>query len=104
MFVEDMAALGLEPTLEGELVVYRVTPVDGALAGEPVATGIGMGELKSWPQIPPHWLHFPDSLRFGRTNSRASSKQGMVEAQQADHGMGRCSSRCCLGEPCSGGA
>lgn len=88
LFVEDMAALGLVPTLEGELVVYRVTPVDGALAGEPVATGIGMDELKSWPQIPPHWLHFPDSLRFGRTNSRASSKAGWSRHSRQIAGWG----------------
>ena len=76
MFVEDMAALGFQPTLEAELVVYHVTPVDGELAGEQVTTAISLNELKSWPQIPPHWLHFPDSVRFQPTNSRASSKEG----------------------------
>ena len=80
-FVEDMAALGLEPTLEGELVVYRVTPVDGAMAGEPVATGIGIGELKAW-------LHFPDTLQFGHTNSRASSKQGWSRHSRQITGWG----------------
>ena len=88
MFVEDMAALGLEPTLQGKLVVYRVTPVDGALAGEPVATGIGIGELKAWPQIPPHWLHFPDTLQFGRTNIRASSKPGWSRHSRQISGWG----------------
>ena len=75
-FIQDMTALGLDATLEAELVIYHVVPVDGACSGEAVKTAVGVAELQPWPQVPPHWLHFPDDVRFARTNSKPSSKPG----------------------------
>ena len=40
-----MLLLGLDPTVEAELVIYRVEPVDGAHAGTRVATGVAVDEL-----------------------------------------------------------
>ena len=75
-FIQDMAELGFEATLEAELVICKVVPVDGAYAGKPMETGLSVAELQAWPQVPPHWVHFPTGLRFSRTNSRPSPKSG----------------------------
>ena len=55
-FVDDMTELGLDPRVEAELVICRVTPIDGARAGTPVETGVSLDELGSWPQVPAHWV------------------------------------------------
>ena len=82
-FMQDMTELGFEATLEAELVIYRVMAVDGAYAGRSVETGVSIGELDPWPQVPPHWLHFPVGIRFSRTNSKSSHKSGwLVHSRQ----------------------
>ena len=75
-FIKALTRLGLEPAVEGELVVCRVTPVDGARAAMPVETGVALGELESWPELPPHWVHLPDGVHFRETNSKPSPKPG----------------------------
>jgi len=85
-FVEEMA--DLSPTVEDELVVYKVTPVDGAHAGSAVETGVSISELSSWPQTPPHWVHFPASVTFTTTNSQPSSRQGWVRHSRKIGGWG----------------
>ena len=87
-FVDDMARLGLDPTVEAELVIYRVTPIDGAHAGTEVETGVGLDELSSWPQVPPHWVHLPDSLRFSQTNTQPSPKSGWLMHSRQITGWG----------------
>ena len=87
-FIRDMTELGFEATLEAELVIYKVVPVDGVSAGEPVETGVGIRELPPWPQVPPHWLHFPSELRFSRTNSRPSPKSGWLMHSRRITGWG----------------
>lgn len=78
VFIQNMTELGFETTLEAELVIYRVVALDGAYAGRPVETGVAIGELEPWPHVPPHWLHFPGSVRFAQTNSRPSPKSGWL--------------------------
>jgi len=78
-FIQDMTALGLQVTLGAELVIYKVVPLDGAYAGSPVETGVEIGELQPWPQVPPHWLHFPIAVAFSRTNSQVSEKTGWLK-------------------------
>lgn len=73
-FIRDMTELGFEATLETELVVYRIVPIDGAHAGTRIETGVAVAELQSWPQVPPHWLHFPSTLKFSRTNEGSSPR------------------------------
>ena len=73
-FIQDMTELGFEATVEAELVIYRVVAVDGAHAGLQVETGVGISELQPWPQVPPHWLHFPRGVGFSQTNSQPSPK------------------------------
>lgn len=77
-FIERMTRLGLEPESENDLVIYQIEPVDGALAGTTVATGVAVGELQRWPVVPPHWIHLPESVRFAQTNSRPSTRSGWL--------------------------
>ena len=78
-FVDDMNGLGLDAKVESGLVTFKVTPVDGACAGKPVETGVSTEELGAWPQIPPHWVHFPASVRFAHTNSDQSTKESWLK-------------------------
>ena len=87
-FIDDMTEIGLTPTVEDELVVYRVTPVDGARAGTPVETGISLEELGPWPQVPPHWVHLPASVRFPQTNSQPSPRAGWLMHSRQIAGWG----------------
>ena len=87
-FIQDMTGLGLEATLEAELVIYQVVAVDGAYAGRPMETGVAIGDLQPWPQVPPHWLHFAAGLRFSRTNSKPSPKSGWLMHSRQITGWG----------------
>ena len=87
-FVQDMAALGFEVTREAELVVYEVTAVDGPHAGRATQTGVALTELQPWPQVPPHWLHFPEGVRFSRTNSQPSPRPGWLMHSRQITGWG----------------
>lgn len=87
-FIADMTELGVEPEAHAELVIYRVTPIDGAHAGAPVETGVSVDELGSWPQVPPHWVHLPASVRFPQTNSQPSPKSGWSMHSRQTSGWG----------------
>jgi len=87
-FIQDMIELGLKATLGAELVIYQVVAVDGAHAGRPMETGVAIGELQPWPQVPPHWLHFPAALRFSCTNSKPSPKSGWLMHSRQITGWG----------------
>lgn len=65
----DLAAVGIEATLEHGVVRYQVVATSGALVGESVDTGVGVSELQGWPAVPPHWLHFPTAVQFATTNA-----------------------------------
>ena len=88
LFIQNMTGLGFETTLEAELVIYRLAALDGAYAGRPVETGVAIGEIESWPHVPPHWLHFPSSVRFSQTNSQPSSKSGWLMHSRQITGWG----------------
>lgn len=88
VFVEAMERLGLAPSADNGLVLYRITPVEGALAGQLVETAVAVDELGHWPDAPPHWLHFPDSIRFSRTNTEPSSKPGWLKHSRNIAGWG----------------
>ena len=87
-FIQDMTELGFGATLEAELVIYTAEPVGGAYAGSPVETGVAIGELEPWPQVPPHWLHFPSAVKFSQTNSRASVRPGWLMHSRQVTGWG----------------
>ena len=88
VFIDDMTTLGFEARREAELVVYRVVTVDGAHAGRPIETGVAIAELQSWPQVPPHWLHFPAAVEFSATNIGASPKPGWSSHSRQISGWG----------------
>lgn len=87
-FICDMTELGFEATLETELVVYRIVPIDGAHAGTRIETGVAVSELQSWPQVPPHWLHFPSTLKFSRTNEGPSPRSDWSSHSRQISGWG----------------
>ena len=87
-FIEDMAKSGLACEVEAGLVIYRITPVDGAYAGVSVETGVGGDELRPWPQAPPHWIHLPSGIAFPRTNSGSSPKPGWLMHSRDLRGWG----------------
>ena len=67
-FINDMTAAGAPARADGPRILYNVTPVNGALAGQVVTTGVSISEVESWPAVPPHWIHLPDTVRFEQTN------------------------------------
>ena len=86
--IDDMTQLGFNPEVEAELVVYRITPVDGAHTGIAVETGVSVDELAPWPQAPPHWVHLPAGISFSRTNSQASPKEAWLMHSRQNDGWG----------------
>ena len=87
-FMDGMTQLGFSPMEEAGLVVYRITPVDGAHAGIVVETGVSIDELAPWPQVPPHWIHLPKGVNFPRTNSQGSPKEGWLMHSRQLNGWG----------------
>ena len=87
-FMQTMTELGFGARIEAELVIYEVVAIDGAYAGYPVETGVSIGELGPWAQVPPHWLHFPEGIRFSRTNSQRSPKSGWIAHSRQITGWG----------------
>lgn len=87
-FIDDMNKLGFDPTVEAELVIFEIIPVDGTHAGCSVQTGVSATELEPWPQTPPHWIHLPDNIAFPRTNCEASPKSGWLRHSRNLAGWG----------------
>ncbi|APZ35590.1 hypothetical protein BOH66_16150 [Microbacterium aurum] len=67
-FIDDMTAAGAPARADGPRILYEVTPVGGALAGQVVTTGVSISEVQSWPAVPPHWVHLPETILFEQTN------------------------------------
>jgi len=68
-FIGDMARAGVEVRVDGARLTYGILAVGGNLSGQLVPTGVSMSEVQNWPQIPPHWVHLPDTITFEPTNS-----------------------------------
>jgi len=68
-FIADLADQGIQANVQGPAVVYSVYAVAGALAGMEVPTAVSASELAGWPAVPPHWLHFENTVRFAATNT-----------------------------------
>lgn len=77
--ISGLEVLGAKPAVEGNVLCFRVKATSGFLAGVEVRSGIDVEETGSWPLIPPHWVHFPDSVEFQTTNAQASSKEGWLK-------------------------
>lgn len=68
-FMADLVEGGHEPALQGAVIRYFVTPVEGRFAGSRVETGISVSEIQAWPVVPPHWIHLPEGVQFTATNT-----------------------------------
>lgn len=78
-FVKGLESLGFAPEQQGRLLVYTIQPMDGALAGCDVATGVDTEELTSWPVTPPHWVHLPETIPLAATNWKRSPLAGWIQ-------------------------
>ncbi len=70
-FIADLADFGVEAVVDGPVVRYSLTPVEGGLAGSVVSTAVGTAELASWPAAAPHWIHLPPGITFAHTYTQA---------------------------------
>ncbi len=71
-FIKDLADHGIQADVRGPAVVYSVDAVAGAYARTVVPTAVSVSELSGWPAVPPHWIHFPNTVQFATTNSDAN--------------------------------
>lgn len=78
-FIAGLRRQGLEPIVEAGVVTFDIVPIEGAHAGQALATGVGTDELVSWPAVPPHWIHFPNGVTFPHSNTQASSRPGFTK-------------------------
>lgn len=70
-FIAGLSRCGVEATQQAGVVIFMVEAVTRSVP-QIVQTGVAATELQSWPAVPPHWVHFPDSIQFARTNTNAS--------------------------------
>ncbi|MFB8276982.1 hypothetical protein [Nocardia colli] len=69
-FVAGLHRCGVELTREGGVVIFAVEAV--TISGPRILqTGVAVAELQAWPAVPPHWVHFPDSIQFTSTNTNS---------------------------------
>lgn len=68
-FADDLTAAGANVRAEPGRLTYEVLAVGGAFAGQLIETGVSLAEVQNWPQVPPHWVHLPDTVSFEATNS-----------------------------------
>jgi len=68
-FADDMTAAGAPVRAEPGRLMFDILAVGGALAGQWVATGVSLAEVQTWPQVPPHWVHLPETVVFETTNT-----------------------------------
>lgn len=87
-FFKDISEVGFDPVVEADLVLYTVIPIDGGFAGQSVQTGVSLEELEPWPQVPPHWVHLPTSVRFDGGNVQPSPKAGWQMHSRQVEGWG----------------
>jgi hypothetical protein len=87
-FVAALEAFDVGPVVEPGLVLYTIVPVSGALAGQPVRTGVLLDEVAPWPTTPPHWIHLPVEITFSATNMSGSPKPGWRSHSREIKGWG----------------
>ncbi len=75
-FLASLRCCGVVATVDAGVVASAGELTAGARSGTAVPTGVGVDELATWPAVPPHWVHFPDDVRFTASNMQASSKPG----------------------------
>lgn len=70
-FIAGLRRCGVEAAEEAGVVVFRVDAVTRS-GPQVVRAGVAASELRAWPAVPPHWIHFPDSVQFARTNTNTA--------------------------------
>lgn len=67
-FIAALAQHGVAAVRQDPAVTFDLTPVSGAFAGQVVPSGVSVSELAPWPDAPPHWIHFLDTVTIQPTN------------------------------------
>ena len=75
-FVAGLAGLGVIAEHDGALLIYHVTPLRGAVAGQPTETAVEASELGGWPRVGPHWIHAPGDLQLPGGSAQPSTRAG----------------------------
>jgi len=75
-FEAELMQLGINAEQRDSLLVYNVVPTSGTSGGLETETGVEVPALDTWPQVPPHWIHAPNSLVIPGSNQQASSLAG----------------------------
>jgi hypothetical protein len=70
-FIAGLSRCGVAAAQQAAVVTF---PVEAVTSSGPqiVQTGVAAAELQAWPAVPPHWVHFPDSIQFANTNANAT--------------------------------
>lgn len=71
-FIDGLIRSHTRHEVEGSVVKFTVTPINGCLAFTEVWCGVETDELSSWPMVPPHWLHMSAGIKFPQTNAQPS--------------------------------
>jgi hypothetical protein len=87
-FLAGLRECGLDPVIRSGVVTFTVDPADGALVGQAVEAGVSTDELGAWPAVPPHWVHLPNVVRFGRSNTQPSELPGWTKHSRGTNGWG----------------
>ena len=77
-FIAGLERCNCAVAVEHGIVSFGVRAVVGEHLGNNVETGVAIDELVGWPIAPPHWVHFPDWVRVGKTNARPSTQPGWL--------------------------
>lgn len=75
-FDAELKQFGIVGEQRDSLLVYRVVPTSGTSCGVETETGVELPAVETWPQVPPHWIHVPDSLLIPGSNQQPSSAAG----------------------------
>jgi hypothetical protein len=74
-FIADLSEWGVEASEVEGFVTYSVRAPGGALAGTSVQTAVAASELLAWPGVPPHWVHFRESVHLAQAHPDQSETQ-----------------------------
>jgi hypothetical protein len=67
-FIAALCRCGIDAAENTSIVVFTVVAA-GRSGPVTTQTGVAAAELEAWPAIPPHWVHFPATIKFASTNS-----------------------------------
>jgi hypothetical protein len=87
-FIAGLRVCGIDPAVDTGIVVFTVVAT-GRSGPLTTLTGVAAGELTAWSAVPPHWMHFPATVQFTKTNSsQQETLPGWVRHSRQVNGWG----------------